>query len=80
MKPTSALGSVKSPEELHSKSALDGNKPDIYKEANNTTKNMMEGTMKTRSFKSSRSRKSFANTQSHFNPLRFLAMGLIEKN
>ena len=82
---TSALGEIRQSEELQSKSAL-GGAITIMKEPNSATKQqMMGGTMnstkRARSIKSfhSRSRHSISH-QSHFNPLRFLAMGLIEKN
>ena len=44
--------------------------------------NTMNSTKRTRSFKSSmsKSRHSLSHQASYFNPLRFLAMGLIEKN
>jgi len=83
--PTSALGEVKAIDvgELHSRSALDGpeqaaNKVDSHAMTMGTAGN--KSAKQTRSFKSSRSRHSFAHSTNHFNPIRFLAMGLIEKN
>ena len=52
------------------------------KDVNDVTKSLGLTTRlkSTRSFKSSKSRQSLAGGAFHFNPLRFLAMGLIEKN
>ena len=82
--PASALGSINALDnELLSKSALDGpNGIRVSRDVNSNTKQMnmnMGDTKRTRSYRSNKSRASLSH-QFNFNPLRFLAMGLIEKN